>query len=493
MKNKLIFIFIFFVFPVLLFSQGVIVKPGTNVTVKAGSTLKITNGGDLLLLDDYTYAPSFLDKGALLITGGGDAKVEQYLEKDQWHIISTPASNENIGAYMWMFLYSWDEPSAIFTDLNYPTSLPLNVGEGYHVWSYTEWTPHPSSPDSVVFNGTLNKSNISITLSNTDASTESGWNLIGNPFPCAIEWNGNANWNLLNVDATIYFFDHGGSGNYATWNFNIPAGTNKHNGYIAATQGFWIRASDTTGTAASLIIPSSERLHSDTTEFYKESKIIENMLRLHVDGNMYSDECVIGFIPDASIGFDSRYDAYNLFTEISSPDIYAMNEGIFRAMAFYPTVEDQEIIPVGFKPGAEGNFTIHVTGTESFDMDIPVYLEDKKDNIFQDLRANQVYVFASNPLDEPYRFDIHFAEPIGIDENTLTGQIHIYAYNKMIYVDIPAEINGDIEVCNLLGEHIITKKAEPGLNSIPVYCNNTYYLIKVISEEGVKSAKVYIK
>jgi len=447
MKYILNFTFVFFVFPLLVISQGVIVSPGTNVMVKAGSTLKITNGGDLLLQDDYTNAPSFLDKGTLLITGGGDAKVEQYLEKNQWHIISTPASNENIGAYMWMFIYSWDEPSATFTPLSYPTSLPLNVGEGYHAWAYTEWAPHPASPDAAVMNGMLNKNDVNITLDYTPASSESGWNLIGNPFPCAIDWNGDTTWNLHNVDATVYLYDHGGSGNYATWNHNISMGTNgKYNGYIAATQGFWVK---TNATNPSITLPESQRLLSDTTEFYKESKITENILRLHVDGNKYSDECIIGFIPDASIGFDSQYDAYHLFTEMLSPDIYTMTGEILRAMDFYPSVEDQEIVPVGFQPGVKGNFTIRVTGAESFDTDIPVYIEDKKDNIFQDLRADPVYVFASNPLDEPYRFNIHFAQQKEMDENTLTSQIHIYAFNKMIYVDIPAKLNGDITVCNL--------------------------------------------
>ena len=78
---------------------GMIVSPGTTVTQEAGTTLGFSNS-NLLLKDDLSNAPSFLQNGTISYTGSGDSKVEQYLTKDVWHIVSPSVNNEVNGAYM---------------------------------------------------------------------------------------------------------------------------------------------------------------------------------------------------------------------------------------------------------------------------------------------------------------------------------------------------------------------------------------------------------
>ncbi len=46
-------------------SQGVIVKPGTAVTIENGTLMFVANGDKLLIEDDATHAPSFLRKDQL--------------------------------------------------------------------------------------------------------------------------------------------------------------------------------------------------------------------------------------------------------------------------------------------------------------------------------------------------------------------------------------------------------------------------------------------
>ena len=54
------------VFSISVFAQGIVVKPGTAVTIESGTLVYVTNGDKLLLEDDATYAPSFLEKGSML-------------------------------------------------------------------------------------------------------------------------------------------------------------------------------------------------------------------------------------------------------------------------------------------------------------------------------------------------------------------------------------------------------------------------------------------
>ncbi len=54
------------------FGQGINVKPGTNVIIDGGTTLKVADGDNLHLEDDLTYSPSLLERGNLSFTGGGE-------------------------------------------------------------------------------------------------------------------------------------------------------------------------------------------------------------------------------------------------------------------------------------------------------------------------------------------------------------------------------------------------------------------------------------
>ncbi len=105
---------------------------------KFGRHLKIINSGDLLLEDDHSSSPSFLQKGTVTFSGGGQAEVEQYLTKDGWHMVASPVDGATISAYMWMYLYQYIEATEAFQYLTYPTSTPINVGQGYFVWPYTD-------------------------------------------------------------------------------------------------------------------------------------------------------------------------------------------------------------------------------------------------------------------------------------------------------------------------------------------------------------------
>ncbi|MBN3035626.1 MAG: T9SS type A sorting domain-containing protein [Bacteroidales bacterium] len=490
MKKTLTFLlWLLLILPGLVLSQGIRVKPGTEVTVNNGTTLKVSAGGDLLLEDDYSFSPSLLERGSVVFTPGGEARVQQYLEKDEWHIVSSAMADETIEAYLWMFLYQWNEPTAIWTNLFQPLTIPLVPGIGYHVWPYTSWTGYPPSPDSVEFNGTLNKASIPLSLYYSTASAETGWNLIGNPFPCAVDWNGHADWSLVNIDATVYFYDHGGSGQYATWNYNTGIGTNgKYNGYIPATQGLWVKAN---AASPSLTIPASQRLHSDTTEFFKGTKVEQQVLRLLLTAGNRSAETVIAFLGEATAGFDTPFDAHHMKGRDDAPQLFSELFGTGYAVNFLPQVEGHDVVPVTFIPAEPGVFSITVKGTNSFAPDIPIWLRDKKEAAWHDLRLQPHYSFTGAPEDEPERFEIWFAWPQGIDENLQSG-IHIYSWEKTVYVHLPQDITGDIMLYDMPGQLIASVKGLPGLNTIPVSVAGSYILVQVRTADETVVKKVMI-
>ncbi|MCD4664359.1 MAG: T9SS type A sorting domain-containing protein [Bacteroidales bacterium] len=481
---------VFFLLVIMGFGQAsMIVPPGTDVTLGTGTTLDI-GGEKLLLQDDFSNVPSFLQYGTLSFSGGGKVYVEQYLTKDRWHMTASPVSNEVNEVYLWNYLAEFDEPSATWNYLNLPLDIPLNAGEGYFVWNYTTdpnglW---PQSPDSAVFDGVLNYQDIALTLSNTDASPQSGWNLLGNPFPVAIEWNLHTDWGLNNVDNTIYLYDSQ-SGNYVTW--NGLTGTNPNGGFIAATQGLWVRAADTTGTPASLTIPASQRFHNNASYLKSGESHIPNQLLLKVDGKQWADKTLSGFIADATAGFDTKYDGayFKAFDEVLS--LYSVTHGNNYALNELPSIPEYPLVPLYFEPKSEGTYTLTASWLGSFPDDQPIYLEDKKDNVYHNFRERADYHFASGLSDGHNRFVIHFTEP-AINGDYM-DKVHIFSWQNTVFVDIPFEVDGEIFVFDITGRKILSNKAHTGRNEFSLSQANGNYIVKLHASKGVASEKVYIK
>ena len=53
--------------------------------------------------------------------------------------------------------------------------------------------------------------------------------------------------------------------------------------------------------------------------------------------------------------------------------------------------------------------------------------------------------------------------------------------------------NGEIVIVNMMGQEIVRTDIATGINVIPINDVNSYYIVKVIGSEAVKTGKVYIK
>ena len=472
--------------------SGMIVPAGTKVTIGTGTTLDI-GGQQLLLLDDYSSSPSLLQLGSINFSGGGKAYVQQYLTKDVWHIVSMPVNSEVIEVYLWNYFAQFHETDGSWTYLNLPLNIPMNVGEGYFAWNYIvdpngQW---PSSPDSAVFDGTLNFQDVNLVLSNTDASTQSGWNLLGNPFPVAIEWNNSPDWNRSNVDAVMYVFDPDNSGNYVTWNYNTGIGSNPNGGFIAATQGFWVRTVDTTGTAASITIPASQRFHNNGTFLKSGGFAVPNQLLITLKDGKYVDKTIVGFIESTSASYDSGYDGLYLKPDINSVSLYTKSNGTKYSINELPSIQDHQIVPVCYKAVDESVHSFTFSWIESFEPNQTIFLEDKKERLFKDIRSISEYKFDPSPNDSENRFYLHFKVPY-ISENK-NEYINIYSHRKTVVVEIPFETNGDIQVYDITGRLIASMDAAFGKNELSLIQCAGNYIVKVTSSYGISNKKVNIQ
>lgn len=117
-------------------------------------------------------------------------------------------------------------------------------GRGYHVYMFDDVAgdsrynePLPYTLDVVGQENEGAGGTVDLQVTYT-AEADTGWNLVGNPFGAAIDWNNNAGWNKENIDETIYIWDPN-TNQYKTWNgFTGDIA----DGIIAPFQGFWVKA-----------------------------------------------------------------------------------------------------------------------------------------------------------------------------------------------------------------------------------------------------------
>jgi len=478
---------------IVISKTGAVFTINRNINISGDLTVEpeayLTNNGmyvnvtgNALFKADESGMSSFINNGTFNVFGSITA--QQYLTSERWHLVSAPVSNTTINTYLDIYLQEYNEPDNSWAFLVQPTSLLINTGQGYAAWASDALT------GSVIVNfsgGTLNNSNYQITnLDYTPASEKAGFNLVGNPYPCAIDWN--SNWATSNLSGWAIIYENG---IFRGWHPTLFGYNGKTDGIIPMSNGFWVRALDYN---ASLTFPASERVHN-SQYFYKNTETLNYPeIKLQVSGNNYMEEAIVIFHPEGTSGFDGYYDLEIFENVAEAPRIYSlMPNGNFAVNVMPPNYEDI-IIPVGFEAGIPGQYKIDITMLSNFNSDFNIYLEDLITGIFSKLFEGFSVEFGHEILFDPHRFNLHFTKDIyGINEITNAG-IKVYSNHDIIFVKMPENLSGKISVFDLPGSLITVSNAEPGeTKSIRLAERSGYFLVKVQSAEQKISKKVFIR
>jgi hypothetical protein len=147
-----------------------------------------------------------------------------------------------------------------------------------------------------------------------------------------------------------------------------------------------------------------------------------------------------------------------------------------------------------FIPKDEGAYELSVNDLQGFIPELPVYLEDKKTQHFQNLRESPDYSFDSEISDEIDRFVIHFANPMGLDDLPgLLNDINIWSWQNTVIVNTPVGFSGELNIYDMLGKLVVSSVLREGRNEVKMTGSQGFFIVKVATEEGVKSEKVLIK
>ncbi len=344
----------------------------------------------------------------------------------------------------------------------------MDIGRGYFI-------PGSTNPTRV-FTGVPNNGAIQLPIESTGLGdrpdwTGDDWNLIGNPYPSAIDlnlfWQENAINNQRISDA-VYFWDDdisGGSGyhhqdDYASWNsFGGTASANSSKvplGYVGAGQGFWVSAL----TDTIVEFNNSMRTFDQHKLFFKTNPNEQKIwIRLYSDSIM-SNQILTGVSPLATDQYDPAYDAHT-FSSAPLLSLASVNDSdSYLIQAFEPLkFNSTKRIPLLVKTTVNGlhifkaDSTYNLNGLEVFLYDV---VENKIVNIVNinytvDLSAgeyaNRFYLIFSNHLSKILAkedaFSLHqdndaeLTTYINYEKTASRYKIDIHQDNDFIYIESP--------------------------------------------------------
>ncbi|MFZ4399430.1 MAG: cohesin domain-containing protein [Bacteroidales bacterium] len=462
-----------------------------NLTIVALGKLTINNTGDLLvngtmtLQSDASGTASFINNGSLNSVSNIVQRYIPILVSEEFHQLSSPVVGQSINTVFSpesQSFYTWKESTASwipFEDPNFNTTNGGNIfipGRGYAV-SY-------SSTSTKNFTGVMNNGTINTALTVT-SGTYAGWNLIGNPYPSAIDWNINTGFsrNMLEnagSNQSAFWVWNPVVGNYGTYITNSISGTNGVSNFINSEQGFWIKAS----TAGIFSINNNARIHA-TQPWLKSASSNTNTLILKVTSSMntFSDEMILSFDNNNEYGgAEKKFSLYQ-----SAPEIFSSKLNKSWSINNLTSIVNNLTVNIGFKPGLDGNFTISAIGCQSFGN---LVLEDLKTGIQHNLTTNKDYFFQAQTSDFQNRFILHFYSIENNDKNKENP--HVYYGNKSINIFNPWKSKTDVSINDANGRLIQSFDVKTGKTTH--YFNQTQgiYIIKIQNEQGVYVEKLVI-
>jgi hypothetical protein len=475
-----------------------IIAAAKQLTV-SGTLANNSGSTGFLIKSDATGSGSLVNN-----TDRAIATVERYIGGAPWawHFLSSPVVSQSIsgdftptGAGNDYDFYTWYEPSLLWVNFKNSTTAPTWTtanGDNYFTYGKGYLVAYEATGTTKNFSGAwLNTGIVTCPLSYSGNGLYNSYNLIGNPYPCSIDWKASSGWDLTYLEGIekSFWVWNDAIGNYGTY-ITGPGdeGTNGVSRYISPGQGFFVEASE---AGQSLTMDDGIKVHSGQA-YLKSGETLNEQLTLKItcDINTFSDEAIVEFNnsnpASGSPKFGSMYaDAPEIWTEKNNKD-YSIN--------FMGELAAEKVVPLQVKAGAAGNYMISASNVESFGSYPKVTLEDRNLGTLTDLAAIPSYSFqVSEPAAINGRFFLHFQGTNSTSNpevqkdfivNSVDGTITIMSINRQA---------GKVTVTDMAGRNVADAQLEPGS---PVRINlqghHGVYIVSIFTKEGISNSKIII-
>lgn len=424
-----------------------------NLTVKEGAILTVAPGkaltvhGDLLLEGAPPPAPLVLQSssgsepsGSLIVNGGvsGAVQAERHLPKDNsWHFLASPVAAQPVqpgfipdpidNSYD---LYFWDESAGLDSGwinsrdatgmLNGQFDTAFIPGKGY----LAAFSSSNSGDPVRKFTGVPNSGGQALPLGHSDNE----WNLLGNPYPCALDWSSQGIDKSQVAGGAMYIWDqslNSGAGAYRAHNgtTGVPEGTSL---FIPAMNGFFVKS--LTPGQVTIDPESGSPLAHHVQPFYKDGgEENGDEIRLRLSRGGFSDETLILFVTTASNGYDPMLDAPKLPNGVpEAPEISSVaDDSVSLCINTIGELPADIVLAVNYE--LADTLKLELIRLEGTFSTVGVFLEDLCTGSSHDLGEHSVYSFTYSPGGALQRFVLHLTGflPAGREPEKDSRTVHV--------------------------------------------------------------------
>lgn len=300
----------------------------------------------------------------------------------------------------------------------------------------------------IVFTGEPNNGSITLDANyHEDQDLNNDFNMMGNPYPSAVDIELFFDANLNVIDPCIYLWTHAtpiseASGDfsfddYATYNYT--GGTGVGNGpvptkNIGSSQGFFVRAL----AKGTVVFNNSMRLKAANDQFFKsikgkgkESKGEKDRIWMNLTTDQGGfNQLLIGFMDGATNEFDMGYDALK-FDSSNKIGFYSVLDEQKLSIQGLGHFEDSKEVQLGFYTKLDSRlYTISIDKLEGKLRNAEIMLLDHELNIKHNLKESN-YVFEKSEKGEWLnRFSLIFTEQKEIQAYHTSNSIPVKMYNR---------------------------------------------------------------
>lgn len=511
-----------------------------TLTINNGKVVEIGAGNHITIYSDLTVngALNVLHEGSLLMlspTGmtvnNGEINIHKTttsLKKFDYTYWSSPITN---AALETVFHASPQNSFYEFVAQNYIDINEDNQADNENAWrrasgemivgrGYTAMAPNTNpfiNTQSVIFSGNVNNGHIEVPvyLSADSFYTTDDWNLIGNPYPSAIDADLflNHQQNTGAIGGSIYLWTHNsspqeniytaddyamftvGTGGIAAFSEGeIPTGK------IASGQGFFVEATQ----EGNLIFTNEMRTNEGNNNFFKTSNSKENRtetsnkiwLNLFNDAGAFN-QILIGFLEGASESIESKFDGYR-FEGNNFISFYSMADQEKLAIQGTKPWQGDEIIDLGYSSYIQEKITLKI-GIDHIEGELKnedIFLLDKLLNKIHDLKLEDYVFQTENEGVYNDRFSLQFNNGILAVNTPIDQEEILLVKNEQDYLSIKTSKNSmlnSIKIYDVLGrkikeqntknkEYILNKNIfnQTGVYILHVQLENSSVLVKKI-------------
>ena len=287
---------------------------------------------------------------------------------------------------------------------------PLSLGQGFMAWSGDNFNTTQAFTVDVTGQPNMAKNPVALPMSFTSSGnvTADGWNLVGNPLPCPLDFTQLTRG--ANVQNAYWIFDPV-SGNNRSWTNGVGQGG--LNGRIASSQGFWMKADGPAVTTT--LTEASKASATGGGLFGGEQAPVLPLLNLSIASslNTFSDEATIVFA-QGTPAYDGMDALKMTFKTVGAPQIGVMStDGHQLAVDFFGQYTTAVQIPLKVDVDVTGTYTISagMSGITSLSC---LSLTDLQTGTVTALADGASYSFAINAdddADQP-RFVLNASAPL---------------------------------------------------------------------------------